>query len=184
VAVVTRARLTRRLISAAVIVAATSSTGCGADREPAPVATVTIPVTTAVQAAVPSTTPARTRAEHVNPTPTARPRSTPPARPRPKPVAAFDPSGAVPLTCLRRVGLLAPTRRGPGLWAGKTAAGTEVVVDGPYKSTGKAKKSATSLSEVSSAEAGGRYVASAALRSKLPDLVHEVARCLRSSSSK
>jgi hypothetical protein len=181
-----------RSVCVCAVVAAASIAGCGGDGEPVRVARTepasTIPQTIATVTPPPATTTTTTKAARRAPKPRAKPRryAKAPARPapakrEPKPAAVRQPDGTIPLRCLRRAGLRKPEQRSPGLWAGLTTAGRDVVVDGPYKKASEAKVSAQSLTAVSSADAGGRYVASAALMSKAPDLVHKVAQCLKRS---
>jgi hypothetical protein len=66
-----------------------------------------------------------------------------------------------------------------GMWSGKTKAGDEVFVDGPYASAQSAQESAKTLSAVNHAEAGGLYQVSGPLRADIGSEVAAIAGCLR-----
>jgi hypothetical protein len=70
-------------------------------------------------------------------------------------------------------------KRMNGMWSGKTRDGVELFVDGPYESAESAGESARILSEVSHAEAGGRYQVSGPFRADIGSEVAAIARCLR-----
>ena len=87
-----------------------------------------------------------------------------------------------PITCLQKANLHAPKQQQPGLWAASSGSDNAVVnrvlVDGPYKTTTEASRSAASLAGASIAESGGIYVVSATITSRLGNQVHRVALCL------
>jgi hypothetical protein len=178
-----RGRVRRCAFAILAILAAPAISGCGSDRE---VKVVTATVTSPIAQVQTTTQAATSTGRRVAPQPQRTTSTTPHAKPTPKSqvVSRRNPSGAVPLKCLRHAGLFRPARSGPtgGLWGGKTPTGGQVLVDGPYKTAREVRESVDSLDGVSIAEAGGRYVASAALTSKLGPVVSEVAKCLKSNS--
>jgi hypothetical protein len=167
-----------------VAVASMTLTACGGAAKPLSSVTVTVaqaPPTT------PTTTTAPARAAHRHVKAPARVGSGAPGAagtpaPAPKRVAPKHGASAQTQTiaaCLTRAGLVKAGQHSSGLWGGVDPTTREsVLVDGPYKSQGAADTSARSLTGVEIAERGGRYVASATLKSHLATAVHDVAKCL------
>jgi hypothetical protein len=135
-----------------------------------------------------TTQPSRAKAAHK---PAPRPASTTPgASSAPGgPSASASPTDGKAsrriIACLGGAGLVRPRLRSAGLWGGSNpVSGEPVLVDGPYKTRSAADTSAKSLAGVEYAERGGRYVASATLKSHLGAQVHQVARCLNASGTR
>lgn len=106
------------------------------------------------------------------------------------PSAARDP-GLVPLRCLRSTGLkqARASQKEANVWEGAVSKADladpnkKVFVDGPYRTAAKASFSANQLDGIEYSAAGGRWVVSASLPSRLSVAVRLVAACLASSGS-
>ena len=167
--------MTRRLTALAILATATLI-GCGSDTPPATTAQVPPPAATSTPTA--TLTAAATATPKPKPKPKPSPTATPDAAGTPEPHSGrTDPNAA--LVCLRQAKVTRPGKKRARVWGGEDArTGELVLVEGPYRTVGKATAAAESLTEVSLVEHGGRYVVSAALTSGADSMVHKIATCL------
>lgn len=186
-------KVSRPVLALALAVAAAGLAACGVTSSKTVAEQAAQPTTATQTAPDPSTTapkrPANVKPRHHQAS--APQKTTPPASGTfYAPSAARDP-GLVALRCLRSTGLkqARASQKEADVWEGALSKPDladpkkRVFVDGPYRSAAKASFSAHSLDGVEYSAAGGRWVVSASISSRLRTAVGLVAACLASSGS-